>query len=280
MNYLEFQFKMTPCDEVHSDILSAQLGEIGFESFVTTQDGVDAYIQVNLFDEEALRNIISDFPLDCTINYTYAEVIAQNWNEEWEKHYFNPIIIEGRCVIHSSFHKEIPNVEYDILIDPKMSFGTGHHETTSLMLTHLLDSELNGSHFLDMGCGTAVLAILASKKGAKDITAIDIDEWATENAIENCRLNNTNNIKVLHGDASLLKDESMFDTIFANINRNILLDDMHNYTAKLIKGGALFMSGFYKEDLQIIEEKANPLGLKLDNFKEKNNWVAAKFILN
>lgn len=277
MNYLEFQFSVSPNNEINADILSAMLGEIGFESFVSTDKGIDAYIQTSLYDENNVKEVIENFPMEASISFTSNEVIAQNWNEEWEKHYFQPIIIEQKCVIHSSFHKDIPQTEYDILIDPKMSFGTGHHETTSLMLTFLLEEELSNKSFLDMGCGTAVLAILASKKGANPITAIDIDEWATDNANENIRLNETNNIKILLGDASLLQNENNFDIIFANINRNILLNDMHNYVAKLNDNGHLFMSGFYKQDIPVIEEKANRLGLKLIDFKERNNWVAVKF---
>ncbi|MGL5226945.1 MAG: 50S ribosomal protein L11 methyltransferase [Bacteroidales bacterium] len=277
MNYLEFQFSVSPNNEINADILSAMLGEIGFESFVSTDKGIDAYIQTSLYDENNVKEVIENFPMEASISFTSNEVIAQNWNEEWEKHYFQPIIIEQKCVIHSSFHKDIPQTEYDILIDPKMSFGTGHHETTSLMLTFLLEEELSNKSFLDMGCGTAVLAILASKKGANPITAIDIDEWATDNANENIRLNETNNIKVLLGDASLLQNENNFDIIFANINRNILLNDMHNYVAKLNDNGHLFMSGFYKQDIPVIEEEANRLGLKLIDFKERNNWVAVKF---
>ena len=277
MNYLEFQFSVSPNNEINADILSAMLGEIGFESFVSTDKGIDAYIQTSLYDENNVKEVIENFPMEASISFTSNEVIAQNWNEEWEKHYFQPIIIEQKCVIHSSFHKDIPQTEYDILIDPKMSFGTGHHETTSLMLTFLLEEELSNKSFLDMGCGTAVLAILASKKGANPITAFDIDEWATDNANENIRLNETNNIKVLLGDASLLQNENNFDIIFANINRNILLNDMHNYVAKLNDNGHLFMSGFYKQDIPVIEEEANRLGLKLIDFKERNNWVAVKF---
>lgn len=277
MNYLEFQFSVSPNNEINADILSAMLGEIGFESFVSTDKGIDAYIQTSLYDENNVKEVIENFPMEASISFTSNEVIAQNWNEEWEKHYFQPIIIEQKCVIHSSFHKDIPQTEYDILIDPKMSFGTGHHETTSLMLTFLLEEELSNKSFLDMGCGTAVLAILASKKGANPITAIDIDEWATDNANENIRLNDTNNIKILLGDASLLQNENNFDIIFANINRNILLNDMHNYVAKLNDNGHLFMSGFYKQDIPVIEEEANRLGLKLIDFKERNNWVAVKF---
>lgn len=277
MNYLEFQFSVSPNNEINADILSAMLGEIGFESFVSTDKGIDAYIQTSLYDENNVKEVIENFPMEASISFTSNEVIAQNWNEEWEKHYFQPIIIDQKCVIHSSFHKDIPQTEYDILIDPKMSFGTGHHETTSLMLTFLLEEELSNKSFLDMGCGTAVLAILASKKGANPITAIDIDEWATDNANENIRLNETNNIKVLLGDASLLQNENNFDIIFANINRNILLNDMHNYVAKLNDNGHLFMSGFYKQDIPVIEEEANRLGLKLIDFKERNNWVAVKF---
>ena len=277
MNYLEFQFTINPANEINSDILSALLGEIGFESFVTTETGVDAYIQSDLFEEEQLIDLISNFPVEAAITYKTNEVVAKNWNEEWEKHYFQPIIIEDKCVIHSSFHKDIPQTEYDILIDPKMSFGTGHHETTSLMLTFLLEENLKGKSFLDMGCGTAVLAILASKKGADPITAIDIDQWATDNAKENIALNHTSNIKILLGDASLLADESGFDVVFANINRNILLNDMNAYVAKMNDGAHLFMSGFYKQDILMIEEEANRLGLRLIHFKERNNWVAVKF---
>ncbi|MGL5317212.1 MAG: 50S ribosomal protein L11 methyltransferase [Bacteroidales bacterium] len=277
MKYLEFQFTITPANEINSDILSALLGEIGFESFVTTETGVDAYVQAGLYEEEQLDELISNFPVEASITYTANEVVAKNWNEEWEKHYFQPIIIEDKCVIHSSFHKDIPQTQYDILIDPKMSFGTGHHETTSLMLTFLLEEEMQGKSFLDMGCGTAVLAILASKKGADPITAIDIDEWATDNAKENIALNQTANIKILLGDASLLADESGFDIVFANINRNILLNDMHAYVAKMNDGAHLFMSGFYKQDIPMIEEEANRLGLRLIHFKERNNWVAVKF---
>lgn len=276
MNYLEFQFSISPNNEINADILSAMLGEIGFESFVSTDNGIDAYIQTSLYDENNINEVIGNFPMEASITFTSNEVIAQNWNEEWEKHYFQPIIIEQKCVIHSSFHKDIPQTEYDILIDPKMSFGTGHHETTSLMLTFLLEEDLQGKSFLDMGCGTAVLAILASKKGADPITAIDIDEWATDNANENIRLNGTSNIKILLGDAALLQNENNFDVVFANINRNILLNDMHNYVAKLNENGHLFMSGFYKQDIPVIEEEANRLGLKLVDFKERNNWVAVK----
>ncbi|MGL5773446.1 MAG: 50S ribosomal protein L11 methyltransferase, partial [Bacteroidales bacterium] len=239
MNYLEFQFSISPNNEINADVLSAMLGEIGFESFVSTDNGIDAYIQTSLYDENNIKEVIENFPMEASITFTSNEVIAQNWNEEWEKHYFQPIIIDQKCVIHSSFHKDIPQTEYDILIDPKMSFGTGHHETTSLMLTFLLEEDLQGKSFLDMGCGTAVLAILASKKGANPITAIDIDEWATDNANENIRLNNTANIKILLGDAALLQNENNFDVIFANINRNILLNDMHNYVTKLNDNGNL-----------------------------------------
>ncbi|MGL5689665.1 MAG: 50S ribosomal protein L11 methyltransferase [Bacteroidales bacterium] len=277
MNYLEFQFSISPNNEINADVLSAMLGEIGFESFVSTDNGIDAYIQTSLYDENNIKEVIENFPMEASITFTSNEVIAQNWNEEWEKHYFQPIIIDQKCVIHSSFHKDIPQTEYDILIDPKMSFGTGHHETTSLMLTFLLEEDLQGKSFLDMGCGTAVLAILASKKGANPITAIDIDEWATDNANENIRLNNTANIKILLGDAALLQNENNFDVIFANINRNILLNDMHNYVTKLNDNGHLFMSGFYKQDIPVIEEEANRLGLKLVDFKERNNWVSVKF---
>ena len=276
MKYLEVTFTTHPCNETVNDVVSALAGEIGFESFVECEGGIQAYIQQTLFDEEALKEMVANFPLpDTRIEYTIKEAEDKNWNEEWEKHFFKPIIIDNRCIIHSSFHRDIPKLEYDIIIDPKMAFGTGHHETTSLMVSEILKMDLSGRTVLDMGCGTSVLAILASMKGASAITAIDIDDWCVENSLENIALNGVNNIQVLLGDASLLRGMH-FDVIIANINRNILLNDMAAYSHCLSEGGCLYMSGFYTEDVSIIESGAVKHGLKMDYFNQKNNWAAVK----
>jgi len=223
--------------------------------------------------------LLSDFPFEASIDYKVTQIESKNWNEEWEKHYFEPIVIGNECVIHSSFHKNVPKAKYDIVIDPKMAFGTGHHETTSLVIGRLLQMDLQDKTLLDMGCGTAVLAILAAMRGAKDIVAIDIDTWCTENSIENIAMNNIRDIDVQLGGAELLAGLH-FDIVVANINRNILLADMEQYAACLSTGGELYMSGFYVQDIPLIEAEANRNGLTLIDYHEKNNWVAVKTVKN
>ena len=279
MNYFEINFFITPFEEYISDVLASELGEIGFDSFVSTEEGLDAYALENVFDEVKLKNLLDNFPFEASIDYKVTQIESKNWNEEWEKHYFEPIVIGNECVIHSSFHKNVPIAKYDIVIDPKMAFGTGHHETTSLIVERLLQMDLQDKTLLDMGCGTSVLAILAAMRGAKDILAIDIDTWCTENSIENIGINNIQGIKVLLGGAELLKGMH-FDIILANINRNILLADMEQYAACLSSGGELYMSGFYVQDIPLIEAEANRNGLKLIDYHEKNNWVAVKTVKN
>jgi ribosomal protein L11 methyltransferase len=275
MNYLEIHFFIEPYEEYIADVLMAELGEIGFDSFVKSEESVNAYIHESNFDEVKLKDLLADFPFEASIDYKVTQIEAKNWNEEWEKNYFEPIVIGNDCVIHSSFHKNVPKAKYDILIDPKMAFGTGHHETTSLMIERLLEIELENKTLLDMGCGTAVLAILASMRGAREITAIDNDIWCTENSVENIAKNKIRGIEVKLGDAELLTGLH-FDIILANINRNILLSDMEQYAACMSTGGQLFMSGFYKEDIPLIESEANRNGLKLIDYHEKNNWVVVK----
>lgn len=277
MNYIEVLFIIEPFEEYILDVLAEELGEIGFESFVPAENGLAAYIAESLFDESKVETLLTDFPFEASIEYKVTQIESKNWNEEWEKHYFEPIVIGNDCVIHSSFHKNVPQVTYDIVIDPKMAFGTGHHETTSLVIGRLLEMELKGKTVLDMGCGTAVLAILAAMRGAKDIVAIDIDTWCTENSTENIAINKISGIQVKLGGAELLKGLH-FDIILANINRNILLADMEQYVACLSSGGELYMSGFYKEDIPLIEAEANRNGMKLIDFKEKNNWVVVKTV--
>lgn len=280
MRYFEVTLKTTPCTATVNDILSAFLGEIGFESFVEDKDGLKAYVQQPLFDEDALKEAIANVPMeDVTISYSFELMEDKDWNEEWEKNFFQPIVIGSRCAIHSTFHKDVPQAEYDILINPQMAFGTGHHETTSLILQELLDAELDNKSLLDMGCGTSILAILAAMKGAKPITAIDIDTWCVENSKENILLNKINDITVELGDASSLKGKGPFDVVIANINRNILLRDMDSYTACMHKDSEIYMSGFYVADIQMIKEKAESLGLEFISYKEKNNWAVVRFIM-
>ena len=280
MKYFEVTFTTSPCNETVNDVVSALAGEIGFESFVEWENGVQAYIQQSLFDEEALKSMVADFPLpDTKIEYTIVEAEDKDWNEEWEKNFFQPIVIGDRCCIHSTFHKDTPQTEYEILINPQMAFGTGHHETTSSIISELLEADLQGKSVLDMGCGTSILAILASMRGAGPITAIDIDDWCVNNSRDNIALNGIDNITVERGDANLLKGRAPFDVIIANINRNILLADMAQYAACMHSGSELYMSGFYVQDIPVIQEKAESLGMEFIHHREKNNWAAVKFIM-
>lgn len=280
MKYLEFSFRILPCTETVNDVLSAVLGEVGFESFVEQPDGINAYIQKDLYDEEAFKEAITNFPLpDTRIEYSYQEAEDKDWNEEWEKNFFQPIIIGDRCVIHSTFHQDVPQAEYDIVINPQMAFGTGHHETTSLIISELLDNDLQGKSLLDMGCGTSILTILARMRGAAPCTAIDIDEWCVRNSLENISLNGVDCIDVFQGDASSLEGKGQFDIIIANINRNILLNDLPQYVRCMHPGSELYMSGFYIDDIPVIQAEAERNGLHLVHHREKNRWAAVKFEL-
>jgi len=279
MDYYEIAFKYDSGIEtgIINDILASELGDIGFESFISEEDGLLAYIMANQYDEPALNDCLNNFPLPNTgFRLTKQLIKSRNWNEEWEKNYFRPVEIEKECLIRASFHPEMEGFKYAVVIDPKMAFGTGNHATTYLMLRELLVLDLKDKAFLDMGCGTAVLAILAAMKGASRIVAIDIDEWAYRNAIENCRLNKTEQVEAVLGGAEQLSRFGTFDYIFANINRNILLNDIHLYVNALSTTGALFMSGFFKEDIPAIEEECRQYGLLLHSFREQDNWVAVK----
>lgn len=279
MKYFEVTFKVQPCSETATDILSALTAEIGFESFVECEGGMQAYVQQSLFDEEQLKEALTNFPMsDTTVTYSLAEPEDKDWNEEWEKNFFQPIVVGSRCVIHSTFHKDYPKAEYDIVINPQMAFGTGHHETTNSILGELLDADLKGKSVLDMGCGTSILAILASMRGAKKVTAIDIDDWCVNNSRDNIALNHLDNIHVELGDASLLKGREPFDVVIANINRNILLNDMHAYVDCMHSGSEIYMSGFYTEDIEAIRQKGESLGLEFAHHREKNRWAAVKLI--
>ena len=280
MNYIELKILLTPNTEVNRDVVSAMLAEIGFESFMESESGLDAYIAEKSFSEEAVAEVFENLPLPgVAAQYETERIENRDWNEEWEKNFFHPIVIHDKVIIHSSFHKDIPVFPYDIVIDPKMAFGTGHHSTTAMMVSYLLEQNLEEKSVLDMGCGTAVLAILAHKKGAKPVMAIDNDEWAYENSLENIHINQAMGIQVRLGDASLLGNER-YNFIFANINRNILLNDIPVYAACMKADASLFMSGFYKTDLDIISAECEKHALKLVDYKEDNQWVAAQYVFH
>ena len=280
MKYLEFTFRTRPCTETVNDVLCAVLGEAGFESFIEQPDGIAAYIQKDLYDEDAVRQAVDSFPLpDTDVTYSYVEAEDKDWNEEWEKNFFQPIVIGNRCAIHSTFHHDVPQVSYDIVINPQMAFGTGHHETTSLIIGELLDNDLQGKSVLDMGCGTSILAILARMRGASHCTAVDIDDWCVRNSLENIELNHLDGIDVYQGDASSLADKGPFDVVIANINRNILLADMKHYIARMNAGATLLMSGFYTDDIAAIRTEAESLGMTFVGHREKNRWAAVKLLL-
>ena len=278
MNYIEAVFVCIPYDEIVTEVLSAELGEVGFESFVDTATGLTAYIQESLYDEETVEGVLNNFPLEAKITYTRSLIEGKDWNEEWEKNYFKPLIIDDKCIIQSTFHKEPATYEYNIYIDPKMAFGTGHHQTTELMIREILNMDFAGKSVLDMGCGTAILAILASMRGADPILAIDIDEWAYDNAKENLDLNKVSNVDVQIGGAELLTSDKTFDIVLANINRNILLNDIHVYASVLNADGVLFMSGFYTEDIPALTEECNKHSLTFVHSNNKDNWANVKFI--
>ncbi len=273
--YLGYYFKVLPLQPT-TEILIAELGYAGFESFVETEDGVNAFIQKEDWRDEILDDIHVLHSKEFEIQYESEEIEQVNWNIEWEKN-FTPITVDDVCSIRAPFHDK-PNTKYDIIIEPKMSFGTGHHETTHMMIQHLLKTDLKGKKVLDMGCGTGVLAILAEMKGASAIDAIDIDNWCYLNTVENVERNNCNNIKAYEGDVSLLSGKK-YDVIIANINRNILLSDIRSYAKSLHSQGMLFLSGFYEEDLDIITTECHKNNLNFMSNIDRNNWIAASYEL-
>lgn len=272
--FLEYRFSIIPLQPA-TDILIAELSELGFDSFVETQEGLLAYVKKETWDPLALQNVRVFSDENWSINYEVSEIEQENWNEQWESN-FEPINVDNQCVVRAPFHDK-PDVEIDIVIMPKMSFGTGHHETTHMMLQLLLALDCEGKSVLDMGCGTGVLAILAAMKGAVSVDAIDIDNWSYLNALENVAGNSCKQINVFEGDVSLLTNQK-YDIILANINRNILLSDISIYAKHLKKEGVLFLSGFYREDMPLISKECASSGLTFQENLEKNNWVASKYV--
>ncbi|AXT56342.1 50S ribosomal protein L11 methyltransferase [Aquimarina sp. AD1] len=273
--YIGYYFNIAPLQPA-TEILIAELGNVGFESFVETEKGLEAFIQ----KEEWKENILDDIYIlnsdEFEITFSTKEIEQVNWNKEWEKN-FTPIVVDDTCGVRAPFHEK-PELLYDIVIEPKMSFGTGHHETTHMMIQHLLKQDLQDKKVLDMGCGTGVLAILAEMKGAQPIDAIDIDNWCYLNTIENVERNNCKHITAYEGDAALLLDKK-YDVVIANINRNILLKDIPTYANTLRTDGVLLLSGFYQEDLELITKQCKDNNLEFVECFDRNNWIAAGYRL-
>ncbi|HET6227286.1 MAG TPA: 50S ribosomal protein L11 methyltransferase [Bacteroidia bacterium] len=275
MNYIELSVQVEP-KEQGSDVLIAQLAELGFESFVETEMGFNAYIQEIDYNQQQLAIALSYYTDFFKFNYSSTTIQQQNWNKEWENN-FQPIQVKDKCYIRAPFHESQPGFLYDVIIEPKMSFGTGHHSTTQLMIEKLLTLDINKKSVLDMGCGTGVLAIVASKMGANPITAIDIDEWSYENTIENCSRNNINNVDVHKGNAQILAGR-VFHSILANINKNVLLKDLESYSAALENSGNLIISGFFETDIDELLAKSAEFDFKLKDTMVKEKWAMLHFI--
>ena len=275
MNYTKISFKLNPDNQENREILIAVLSDLAFESFDESEDVVMGYIPGESANLQEIEEITSALPFSLE---TEDEMIPdQNWNEVWEKNYFKPLLIGNRCLVRAPFHTEYEPAEFELVIEPKMAFGTGNHETTTLVAEQILNMELDGKTVLDMGCGTGILGMLASLKGAKSVTAIDIDTWSFESTVENSRLNNIFNIEAKVGDAGLLGTET-YEIIFANIQKNVIVKDLPAYENVLQSGGTIYLSGFYTQDMPDVKRKAESLGLVETGFREKNNWVVYSFI--
>lgn len=278
-DYYRVRVSMRPCSEDATDLAAAFLADAGFESFEPDSGGLTAYVPASMDGETLAKECMQDFPYPCEIDIKSEFVEGQDWNEEWEKNYFKPILIDGKCVIHSTFHTDVPTAEYDIVIDPKMAFGTGHHDTTSNMIRHILSLPLEGKSVIDMGTGTVILAILASMRGAEKVTGIEIDEAAYLNALDNARMNGVE-LNLIHGDASALEELEPADFFFANINRNIILGDLEHYVKRLKHGGIMLLSGFYESDVPMMLEKAATYGLTEESrLVSEAGWTALKLKL-
>lgn len=275
IDYVEVTCIVEPTDP-WADLLISELAEIGFESFEENLRGFKAYIQAADFDQKKLDavQLTEEEAKNVSFSFTVKIIDSQNWNKVWESN-FEPVDVQQQCYIRAPFHPAKPDYPFEIIIEPKMSFGTGHHETTSLMVQWMLETDFKNQHVLDMGCGTGILAILAAKMGAQPVLAIDNYPYAWENTLENIRRNNTGDIKVLLGDASLLGDDA-FDIILANITKNVLMEDMETFISVLRPNGLLFISGFFADNMEELTGLAAGLGMKAMAFKQNKEWVAVK----
>lgn len=277
MKYTAVTFTSPTMEEWQKDLLIAELANLGFDTFEDQDQGFVAYIPDSNLDIQALETVLLTEAVGYDVSYSVQELENKNWNQEWESN-FSPIVVDDQCYVRATFHEDMPSYPYQIIIDPKMSFGTGHHQTTSMMLSFILENEFQGKEVLDMGCGTGILAILASKKGANNILAVDFDPICVESVVENKLLNGVENIEAKLGSKDAIEGKH-FDIILANINRNILLDQFETYSSDLSNTGELYISGFYDgEDLTILTEKAESLGFQFMEKKVLDTWCAAKFI--
>lgn len=270
--YLSLQFR---CSDVLSEILIAELAEIGYDSFWEQENGFEAYIDANDFREADLQAVISRYAGLGEISYHTAQLEEKNWNVEWESN-FEPITVEDQCLVRADFHQISQDYPYEIVINPKMSFGTGHHATTYLMLSWQLELDQQDKKVMDAGCGTGILAIMARLRGAHEIVAFDNNEWAVDNCRESFELNHCPDIRMFLGTIADIPEDDQYDIILANINRNVLLEELPSYAARLRKSGSLLLSGFYNYDAPLIKEKAAANGLQVEGQKEKDHWVAQK----
>lgn len=277
MQYAVVTFTSLDIEVWQKDLLISDLADFGFDTFEDQNKGFKAYIPSAQLDIQALETLLLQQTEGYTIDYVWEEIPHQNWNELWESN-FNPIVVGEQCYVRAKFHQPQPQYQYELVIQPKMAFGTGHHQTTSMMLSFILENNLKDKTVLDMGCGTGILAILCSKKGAKDMIAIDSDPVCIESVEENCLINNTPNVSGYIGSIEQAED-MRFDIILANINRNIILEQLPSYIRTLNDQGELYLSGFYDtEDFSDIEEQALTLGLSFLEKKTMDNWCAARFV--
>lgn len=277
MEYKKVVFSFENIEEYQKDILIADLANIGFDTFEDTDKGFDAFIIADQFNEAALKEVLEGLPEELKYNYLVQDIEPENWNEEWEKN-FSPLIIADTCYVRATFHEAKPDYPYEIVIDPKMAFGTGHHQTTTMMMEYILETDVVGKVILDMGAGTGILAILASKRGAEELIAIDNDNVCYESAIENATLNNIHNLTSLCGSKEAIPALD-YDIILANINRNILLDQIESYAVVLKDKGLIFFSGFYESpDLEMITAHCKKFNLNYLDHKKIGDWVAARFV--
>lgn len=283
-DYYKVNFTFTPANTDAGDLLAAYLADEGYESFEQDESNpgatMTAYVPSKLFNDEAVATAVGELPFDCKVSFNTEYVPGQDWNAEWERHYFKPIVVGGKVVVHSSFHTDIPQAEHDIVIDPRMAFGTGHHATTTLMMQFILAHDIKGKDIIDMGTGTGILAILCGMRGASHVLAIEIDPFAAENAVDNVALNLASRpgvVEVREGDASLLPTDAAADYLLANINRNIITADIAAYTAALRRGGIMAVSGFYVEDRPVVAAAAEAAGLDFVEADQIDNWSSMVF---
>lgn len=279
-DYVEVRIDLNPCCEDITDVAAAMLADAGFESFVADENGLTAYIRSGEYSEDK-RNVLDDFPFECRMEWSSKVIEGKDWNKEWEQNYFKPIVVADRCVIHSSFHADFPKCEYDIVIDPKMAFGTGHHSTTWLIISQLVDMDIKGKNVIDMGTGTGILAILAAMRGAAEVTGIEIDEAAYVNALENRVLNSHPEVVMLLGDATKLSEVGYkADLFLANINRNVITSDLHDYALSMTVGGTMLLSGFYEQDVPLVVAEAEKHGLSMVGYTTRQQWACVRLVKN